>query len=398
MDRLSQDSVIEPLTPETPVEDAFTLSTNEIGTTTNPMGNALQSLNSRVREGAGRIEFEFVGQGKGSSQQPTPESYGNKERQDMKELLTINDIESSVHAAVHGNSLAGAGQRGFTGAQRQQAVQEINRAIDFAGDVTSGGAVVFHVSEWQRPMTHAGEDPLERTEGTWMFKGYDTEEEDSQMLVVDKRTGKYIDGITKDTKVYEPVYLTAKDRPGLVGQRDDKGALIADDDWIDINGNVISKDAGVKELFERVPKYNDENTNFEIVERDWNHFVDKAQEWNEHHPDEQRTAEEMFAMTKLENSVLQAKGNSLYHAMRYKSHQSNYKKLKEAYEFYEKYEDSLPPEELEALKEKKKISDWTIPYNKLPPHVQVTNIKSCPNMIVSKFFCFFLVGCLFLIE
>ena len=56
MDRFD-DHVIEPLMTEdeNAVGDALNLGTADLGTTTNPMGNTLQSVKSRIMEGAGRL-------------------------------------------------------------------------------------------------------------------------------------------------------------------------------------------------------------------------------------------------------------------------------------------------------------------------------------------------------
>ena len=385
MDQISQDHVIEPLLSEdeAAVGDALNLGTAELGTTTNPMGNTLQSVKSRIMEGAGRLEFEFVGKGKGNSQSPTPESYGVRERQDMKELVTINDIKSSVHASVHTESLAGFGQGGFDGNRREEAMREIRRAVDFAGDVTDGGAIVFHMSEWQRPMTYAGKRTLEN-EKSWMFKGYDTEEKDSQLLVVDKRTGKFIEGIQKDKDVYEPVYRTvASDDQlkGMVGElvdiKDPQGNPIKHrvepDDWVTVGGKVIpkyTKDPSL--LFERVPEWNKEGTNFNVRPVTWNNFVERAKKWNEANPDDQLTPEELYARTELENRVLQFKGNSLYHARMYDDLQEEHQKIREALALYEKYEGSVPAEELEALRQS------------VSPYSRVANFLTSDRLLPSE--------------
>ena len=50
----------------------------------------------------------------------------------MKELVTINDIKSSVHASVHTESLAGFGQGGFDGSRREEAMR-----VPFGGNLTA---------------------------------------------------------------------------------------------------------------------------------------------------------------------------------------------------------------------------------------------------------------------
>ncbi len=370
----STPGVIEPIITETPEQTAehLNFTSHELGTTTNPMMNQLQAVDAKIKEGAGKLEIGFMGAGKGNSQQPTPESFGAKERQDIKELLTINDIKSSVHAAVHTTSLAGFGQRGFSGQQREEALNEINRAINFAGDVTQGGAIVFHLHEWQRPLIDAGKSFDQRFKEGHQFKGYDTEDKDSQYYVVDKRTGQFVEGISRDQKVYEPIYETAQTFcPDRIGQKDANGLTIKPDDWVDMNGNVIPKGADVDQLFERVPVWDKDHTNFKIAERDWNYFVKKAQEWNQYHKDDKVTPEIIYARTRLENNVLQAKGSSLYHATRYEDHKRNFAKYKEALEFYKKLEENTPEDQKWRLQVQDRVYGdhqfgFTIPDNVSP--------------------------------
>src|SRR4030067_1028612 len=99
MDRIEPAQVIEPIAIEDKeeVEKQSKWTPEEIGMTTNPMQNQLQSLQAKIREGAARIEFEFLGAGKSNSQQPSPEAFGKDEREAMRDLVTINDVKTSVH-------------------------------------------------------------------------------------------------------------------------------------------------------------------------------------------------------------------------------------------------------------------------------------------------------------
>jgi sugar phosphate isomerase/epimerase len=397
MDRYGGGAVIEPMVKEdeNAVREALNFTTADIGTTTNPMANTLQSVKSRIMEGAGRLEFEFIGKGKGNSQSPTPESFGTPERTDMKELLTINNIHASVHAAVHGESLAGFGRGGFTGAQREEALREIKRAIDFAGDVTHGGAVVFHLSEWQRPLTYAGKRTME-SEHKWMFKGYDSEEKDSVLYLVDKRTGKFIEDIQKDKEVYEPVYRTVVDddrTSRMVGKmvrvktgEDEKGNpvyanhVVAKDDWVTVTGQVIPKfTKDIDLLFERMPEWNTDKTNFKVHKLDWNEFVRRAEDWNKNNPDDQVTPEKLFARTEFENQVLQHKGSSLYHARSYDDLLDRQSKLLKAIDLYKAYENDLPPEALERIKELVPEGKFIVGERKLPTEILTDELKKINN-------------------
>jgi len=330
-----------PLVPD----DSLNFTPREIGTTTNPMGNTLDSLKAKIREGTSRIEFSFIGQGKGNSQQPTPESFGTREREDIRELLRANEMKTSTHASVHSQSLAGFTQRGFNDEARSQVLNEIKKAIHFAGEATKGGAIVFHMQEWQRPLSH-----LKDKSGA-KFEGYTEEDKDAVLFAVDNRTGELVSTISKNREVYRPVYLTAKD-VNKVGQKDDFGNILKENDWIDVHGNRITKDASPEILFNRVPKFNSEKTNFEVQKLRWDDLVKETDEWNKNNPKNQRTPEEMFAILEVENRVLTAKGNSLFHAQQYEETKHSRDELLDEYKMYKEVENMTPENERWKLKSK----------------------------------------------
>jgi len=341
LDPAPLDEYGEPIIPD----EALNFTPKDIGTTTNPMGNTLESMKSRIREGAGRIEFSFMGQHKGSSQSPTPESFGTKERQDMRELAKINDIKTSTHAAVHANSLAGFGQRGFNNEARGEVLTEIKRAIQFAGEATKGGAVVFHFHEWQRPMSQ-----IKDKTGA-QFIGYKEEDKDAKLFAVDKRTGEFVSEISKNKEIFRPVYKTAKDL-GKAGQKDDNGKILAADDWIDLRGNKIERNADPKDLFQRVPIFDEKGTNFTVEKLGWDDLVKETDRWNIDNKDkDSRSPEEMFAIIQIENRVLQSKGASLFHAMQYEDFKKHRDNVLDEFESYKKLKESLPEDEQWKLKQ-----------------------------------------------
>ena len=317
-------------------EDPINFTTRDIGTTTTPMGNTIESLKARIRQGNGRIEFAFLGQGKGTQNAPTPSSFGKAERKDIRDLLKINKMKGSTHAAVHTDSLAGFSQdRGFTEENRARTLKEIKKAIDFASEATTGGAIVFHLGEWFRNM--ADIDP----NSEFQFRAHSEEETKSPLLLVDKRDGSMIGGITRDQELQRLVYETAGDR-GLSGTRDDNGNILKKDDWVDVDGNLIPRDAPVEKLFDRVPKYDSTRTRFETEKVDWNKLVDLTKEHNQTNGGKKLKPEEMYARIMLENEVLKAKGQSLYHAKEYEDAKESLDELKKIKDSYEKLREELP--------------------------------------------------------
>ncbi|MGV8169299.1 MAG: TIM barrel protein [Candidatus Nanoarchaeia archaeon] len=328
----------QPVVPD----DSLNFTAKDIGTTTNPMGNTLESLKARIREGTSRIEFSFMGQHKGNSQNPTPESFGNRERQDMRELVKINEMKTSTHAAVHANALSGMTQNGFNDAARGDIIHEIKRAIQFAGEATKGGAIVFHIHEWNRPLSDI------KDKSGAKFQMYDEENRDAEYFAVDKRTGEFVSKISKDREIFRPDYITAKDK-GLT--KDAEGKPLQPDDWIDLRGVKIPKDADPERLFDRVPKFNEDKTNFAVKRVTWDDLVKETDEWNKNNPNKpQRSYEEMFAIVDMENRVLQFKGQSLYHARGYQEEKRRRDDLLNEYNAYKILKESLPESEQWQLK------------------------------------------------
>ena len=65
-------------------------------------GDVGEGLKANILRGLKTVELGFFGTGKGLRSQPTgstPESFGSTERQDMRELARINEVELSTHAA-----------------------------------------------------------------------------------------------------------------------------------------------------------------------------------------------------------------------------------------------------------------------------------------------------------
>ncbi len=322
-------------------DEALNFTPKDIGLSTKP-GATLPELQASIKQGAGRVEFSFmpVQGGKGNAQNPTPESIGSGQRRDMRELLKINDVKTSTHAGVHAASLAGftGGERGFSSESRAQTLKDINKAIHFAGEATRGGAVVFHMHEWQRPLTDVN------GKSGANFKYYDEEDAEAVMFAVDKRTGELVSTISKNREVFRPKYKTATSE-GLVGKKDSKGNVLKEGDWVDLDGNLIPRDAPTERLFDRVPVFNEDSTKFEVEQLTWDQLKKETEEWNKLHPDDKKDPEEMFAILNTENRILQSKGASLFHARQYDEVKYSRDKLAEEYKLYKKLKNELPEEE-----------------------------------------------------
>ncbi len=368
--------------PRTPVETSG-LGPQEVGTSTNPMAHQVQSFSEKIRAGASKIELSFLGQGKTNSQQPGPEAFGNRERRDIRELAEMNEIKTSVHASWHTGSLAGFGREGFNEQLREQAIIEIEKAIHFAAEATKGGAVVFHTGEWNRPLT----------ELSGGFEAYPHEKEKTPIVVVDSQTGD-ITAVRRDQLVFEPAFYTAKEyepeiKKKLVGTIDKNGNKIEADDWVDIDGTAIKrewviskKEDEIERLFNRMPKWNQKKTKFDVDRRNFKYFVKEADKIKEK-TGEEITPEELFYKSQLADHVSQAKGQSLYYAQYYERHRTEREAAKKALEYYEKLESSLSPEEKwKILVQKRLVQSDLVPLkNMLPSEYLKEEIKQAEDQM-----------------
>jgi len=269
----------------------FGVQVSEIGISTHPGKDQLEGLKSRIFQGASRVELGFMGRGKGSMQggNTTPEMFSGEERRDMRELARLNKIQLTTHAGLHSDSLAGLDLREgrFNEYLREKNLHEIKRAIDFTADTTEGGAVVFHVHEYERPL---GE--YYAKEG---FKAFPMEPNKAQFILVNERTG-HITPVRKDVFIHEPVFKV-----------NEKG------EWLDIDGNVIPRDARSVDLLRRVPILDPETKQYKTELRTWDYFEKRAEEWNRMHPENPKKAEEFYMRINLLNQAIQSRGASAFY-------------------------------------------------------------------------------------
>jgi sugar phosphate isomerase/epimerase len=184
-----------------------------LGISTPPMQDQLQSIQARIKQGATAVELGFMGTGKGSAGQGafTPGTLGIPEREAIRDVAKVNDVTiSSVHASMKIQGLAGFGSQGFNEAKRAQDMEEVKRTIDFAGDVTDGGAIVVHTGEFPYSVREKhGKTPFKTKEGKPIefTEGYSIAQQSPRYLV-DMNSGKIMSTITPDFKT---VGLKSKD-------------------------------------------------------------------------------------------------------------------------------------------------------------------------------------------
>ena len=176
----------------------YNLNANYIGISTPPFRDQLESLKTRIFQGASQVELGFTGRGKGSASQGsiTPEQLGKEEREQVRLLAKLNNIELSTHTTVGVGSLSGFDERQnvFNPEAQEANMQEVRRTIDFAAETARGGPVVVHTGEFPRPIDKFKDE---------QFQNYQGEEEHAPVYLADPETGQVIP-LRRDTKILEP--------------------------------------------------------------------------------------------------------------------------------------------------------------------------------------------------
>lgn len=304
-----------------------------------PMGigaQNIQGIAAKIREGAGALEIQFSGAMTGNRQQQTPGMYGKEQREAIKELAQINEVNLTTHAAFGIMGLGGMDPRSgnFSGEYRKLAVDEIKRAIEFAGDVAKGGSVVVHTGEYQRPISEspwAWKNEDDPSKG-YRFRAYEGEEKEAVMRVIDSRDGHVIQQVRKNEAVQRPVWL-----------RNDRGQ------YVDYEGKVVDR-------AHRVPEYDPKTGRFRVEPYKWENFIEEAEEMNQENakrlgltvkefeekyystPYEDQVTKEKIMFVKPEEASLKAtleaneghaRGWALYYSQGFEKSQEDLKNIKE---------------------------------------------------------------------
>lgn len=324
-----------------------------------PLGIAaadVQGIAATIRQGVGNIEIQFPGTGRGQRQAQTPEMYGKDQREAIRELMKANEIGLTTHATWGIPGLSGQDQQGnFSDEQRKFAIDEVKRAIEFAGDTAGKGSIVVHMGEFPRAIS---EEEWAREGGELKFRQYPEEPERAIVRVVDDRTGQVLTQVRKNQLVPRAVWNTYE---GKDEYADSKGQNVKPGDYVDYDGNKI------EELKDRVPKYDKEKNTFIIQRQSWNDFVEEAKKRNEvearkrgisieefkmQFPYEYVLPEEAFLQATTETQEAIAKGWAGNYSQRLDREFDSLKKLRQAREYYKKVEEAVSEEE------KWKITQW----------------------------------------
>jgi len=309
-------------------------------------GTFVESIQAAIRKGAGSVELSASMEGAEPSVGVA--SYGVQKRRELREIARANEVQiASVHTPTQVGNLSGfAGpEKGFVDEQREAFLNEVKKAVNFAADVTKGGAVVVHTGEYQRPMEEQtwSKDKY----GNLLFKHYEEEPERAVMRLVDDRTGQIITQVRKNQEVFRPVWRVADSDYYYTDEKTGQDIFVKKGDYVDYENQKVKMEA-------RIPEYDNEKGQFMTRMMVWEDFQKEAKERNKIKeqelgrslkPDEVVTTEEAFLRATVENQAAQARGWALYHNQRFGTRLKDMNKLKDALKVWRNIEANTPESE-----------------------------------------------------
>ncbi|MBW2976995.1 sugar phosphate isomerase/epimerase [Candidatus Woesearchaeota archaeon] len=335
-----------------------------------PMGISaanVAGIYSKIRMGAGKLEIQFPGYRMGNRNQQTPEMLGEDQRQAIREMQLANEVRFTTHASFGVMGMMGRDERGnFSVPGAYQDLFELKRAIDFQADTGSGGSVVVHSGEFERPMTdmHLDDEThrmnLARDQsGRLLVKQAHPQEFDAKFDLLDARTSQKMETVEKDRLVSYPVWKTAKEDCSYLAEANDPSGkpegtrvYVKKGDYVDYQNRKIGKP--YDPLKGRVPEFDEKKGRFLTELKHFDYFKKEAEKYNKSKREElgrelnfyeKIYPEEMFLRATLETQEGHARGWALSFAERTDLYLEIVKKLKKAKEFYDKLDKSIPEEE-----------------------------------------------------
>ena len=319
------------------------VSAKNVGISTPPMRDQLESLKTRIFQGASQIELGFMGAGKGSMGQgaPTPEMYGKEEREAIRHLARINDVDTSTHVAPNVQGFAGLGERGFSEETREKNLMEVKRTIDFAADVSRGGPVVLHTGEFPRAVSKFTEEK---------FEAYLGEEKKQIHYLVNEKTGEIRRGVREDEEIWVPVHAKNEKTGEEIILKDEYG-----------------KPKKITLFDKEIPMYQyqlDKQGNIEIEKKVFSDY--KKQFKNREGKIDEDKAAKSFYEEQLKAEQLQALGQADEYENHYKSALEEREKIIKSLKFYENLS-KIPGVDKEKLKQELRTNVPFMPPEEVEP-------------------------------
>ncbi|MFH0874864.1 MAG: hypothetical protein V1859_02925 [archaeon] len=314
---------------------------DDFGTSANPFQHQTEALKARIFHGANKVEFSFFGQGKSHEKNYTPESFGARDRQDMRELAEFNEVETTTHASVGVSGLSGLQQGRFDEQHRKDSVDEVKRAIQFAAEASTGGAVVFHTGEAPRPMF--SEYTRYKNEKDAKFQLFPDEGEEEVHYLVDPVTKEIKMGVKENIPVAIPVPKKDPETGKIIYLKDENGKEIIDDVFKDYD----KIHHGKVPIYDYDEKTGDIKTEL-ITFKDYREKKEKEIEKNYHRNPNREEQEEIIKEFFQWQQTLQLQysyGFGKNAEREYMESLKQREKIIKALKFYKELKEKVPPED-----------------------------------------------------
>jgi len=308
----------------------------------------LSNMIASIRQGTGQLQLAI--------QTPTNaqmgggvSSVGKTQRQAIKEMLMASEIQWEGLEMPTSNMSNMSGfdpqQGGFSEQKRQDDLRHVKDAILFSAEIGAGGSVDIWSQEFSRDISDASFQKTDKT-GFKDFEGYDQDVNATKMLV-DDRTGQAVQLISKhlggqnNPEISIPMWKQAKEHGvGPNGKPYNPG------DYLDAEGNGLKPDSNDKNfIMSRVPEWNEKEKKFESQKMKWSEFKEYSKKRNQEEG-VNRTAEEWWQRTQLENAYAQQRAQAIYHTQRYEKEKAELDRLVSALKEYKKMEAGKNEKEL----------------------------------------------------
>jgi hypothetical protein len=205
------------------------VSVETIGESVALMGqntNPVQGVGASIRKGMGHVELCPWAAGRAGQGQMNAEGVDKNQREDLKALVTLNQVDMSIHSSPQVWGMAGFDNKeGFNEREQKKNEDEIRKTIDLASDVSTSGSIVVHTGEFPRSLSK-----VQEKSGKQLFEEFPGEAEKATHYLVDGRTGRVIKSVREDEMIFRPEQdkdSSADD--GNAWLKDETGEFVHDD-------------------------------------------------------------------------------------------------------------------------------------------------------------------------
>lgn len=252
-------------------------------------GTAVGSLNSRIFSGANKVE---IGLGMLGNMGKKVEEISKEEREELRDLTKLNEIEMSTHADPNLIGFSGMGERGFDERIRKHSIDEVKKVVDFAAETANKGAIVIHTGEWYRPVSE--HKKFEE------YKNKDPNKDDTVFLLANQEDGS-VKMLRKDMKFQVPEIETVNGQQTY--KRENGSFKLKEYTWQDAEKEAKEKNEDAGKIFYRKMIEPEINRMKGEAKRYIAHIDELQTKLSKEIPEEEKKIKETLAKIKEDNTI-----------------------------------------------------------------------------------------------